>query len=174
MAEKVIRTIHVGFIVPLNELLAENAILEHEIGYLDLRTNVYSAVHFYKDTNQDTMLAWFEKRKRTSRNGYLRAYYMNKRRDVIIEMDVDGKQFYLIASMHSSQSPIQMKQDIARGVFGERKTLTGRIEVPCFAYKYDNKLGFITAEALTIFQRDCQDRKEALKDSVQQDNVGTS
>ena len=170
MATKTQRILHVGFMVPLHELLSENEGLERELGRLDLRTNVYSAVLFYKDTNQDTMNGWFEQRKRTSRNGYLRAYFMNKKNDTIIEMDVDGKQFYLIASIHTSKSPIQMKQDITRGLFGERKVFGERIQVPCFAYKCDAETGFIECEAFATFKKEQQEKKEALKAKMQENN----
>ena len=153
------RLVHVGFMVPLNDLLSGNEALEREIGSLNLRWKVYSAVLFYKDTNQDTMHAWFDQRKRSSRSGYLRACYVNRRGDGIIEMDVDGKQFYLIASASTSKPPIQMKHDVAKGLFGERKEFAERIEVPCFAYKYDANNGFTDGEAFADFQEKQEQKK---------------
>ena len=165
MATKSVRVLHVGFMVPLKELLPENGALEREIGHLDLRTNIYAAVLFYKNTNQDTMLAWFDQRKRASRSGYLRAYYMNKRRDMVIEMDVDGKPIYLIASLNSLQAPIQLKKEVAGSHFGVRVAFAERIQVPCFAYKCETDLGFIPSDAFTAFQ------KEQTEKAVQQNNA---
>lgn len=156
-----IHLLHVGFMVPLNELMTENVILERELGHLNLRSNVYSAVLFYKTTNQDALHAWFDQRKRSSRMGYLRAYYSNKRGDVIIEMDVDGKQFYLVASASTSKPPNEMKKDISRGTFGERKEFTDRIQVPCFPYKCEAQAGFIQCTAFEDFQKECNAKKDA-------------
>ena len=156
-----IQLLHVGFMVPLSELMAENAILERELGHLNLRSNVYSAVLFYKNTNQDALHAWFDQRKRASRMGYLRAYYSNKRGDTIIEMDVDGKQFYLVASASTSKPPNEMKKDISGGSFGERKAFTDRIEVPCFPYKCEAEAGFIQCAAFLDFQKECNAKKDA-------------
>lgn len=156
-----VRLLHVGFMVPLDELLSDNEALERELGFLNLRSKVYSAVHFYKDTNQDTMRGWFDQRKRASRNGYLRACYVNKRGDGIVEMDVDGKQFYLIASASTSKPPIQMKQDVSKGLFGERKAFADRIEVPCFAYKCEAEGGFIESEAFATFKEEHDQKKTA-------------
>ncbi|CAF1136743.1 unnamed protein product [Adineta ricciae] len=146
------RILHVGFMVPLNEIMSESPVLERELGHLNLRINIYAAVLFYKDSSPDTLQMWFDQRKRSSRNGYLRAYYTKKNGDSIIEMDVDGKQFYLIASSATSQSPIEMKKDITRGVFGERREFAERIQVPCFPYKCDTNNGFTECEAFNTFK----------------------
>lgn len=152
------RLLHVGYMVPLNELIADNAALERELSHLNLRINVYSAVLFYKDTNQDSLHAWYDQRKRSDRAGYLRAYYSNKRGDTIIEMDVDGKQFYLIAALNSSKSPIELKKDISRGLFGERKQFSERLQVQCFPYKCDAEKGFIECEAFTNFKKEKEEK----------------
>ena len=146
--------------VPLNELILDNEALERELGNLNLRINVYSAVHFHTTTNQDTMRSWFDQRKRSSRSGFLRAVYKTKKGDAIIEMDVDGKQIYLIASTATSKSPMQMKQDIGKGVYGERHVLTERIEVLCFPYECDTNTGFIQCEALAEFKKQHEEKKE--------------
>jgi len=165
------RLLHVGFMVPLNELMLDNETLERELGHLNLRFNVYSAALFYKDSNQDTLHSWFEQRKRSSRMGYLRAYYSNKKGDAIIEMDVDGKQFYLIASSTTSKPPIEMKKDISRGLFGERKQFIDRIQVPCFPYKCDANAGFIQCEAFMDFKKEREEKKEASKSTQEEMNV---
>ncbi len=157
------RLLHVGFMVPLSELMSENEILEREIGHLNLRINVYSAALFYRDSNQDSLHAWFDQRKRSSRIGYLRAYYSNTKGDVIIEMDVDGKQFYLIAAATTSKPPNEMKKDIARGLYGERKAFSDRIQITCFPYKCDANAGFIECEAFLDFKKEQAEKKEALK-----------
>lgn len=158
-----VQLLHVGFMVPLNELMLENNNLERELGHLNLRSNVYSAVLFYKTSNQDALHAWFNQRKQANRMGYLRAYYSNKRGDAIIEMDVDGKQFYLVASATTSQAPNEMKKDISRGLFGERKAFADRIQVPCFPYKCEAEAGFIQCTAFLDFQKEYNAKKEALK-----------
>lgn len=157
-----VQLLHVGFMVPLNELMFESENLERELGHLNLRSNVYSAALFYKSSNQDSLHAWFNQRKQSSRMGYLRAYYLNKRRDAIIEMDVDGKQFYLVASAATSQSPNEMKKDISRGLFGERKVFADRIQVACFPYKCDVQAGFIPCAAFLDFQKEYSAKKDAL------------
>jgi hypothetical protein len=157
------RLLHVGFMVPLNELMSDNEALEHELGHLNLRMNVYSAALFYKDSNQDSLYGWFDQRKRLNRMGYLRGYYSNKKGDAIIEMDVDGKQFYLIASSTTSKPPLEMKKDISRGLFGERKQFLERIQVPCFPYKCEANGGFVECEAFMNFKKEQEEKKEALK-----------
>lgn len=145
--------LHVGYMVPLNELIERNASLENELGNLNLRQSIYSALLFYRDTNQDSLTAWYDQRKKSSRPGYLRAYYMNKKGDAVVEMDVDGKQFYLIASTSTSKPPIQIKQEIAKGLYGERKPFAERIQVPCFPYKCDTEVGFTECEAFKEFKK---------------------
>jgi hypothetical protein len=167
------RLLHVGFMVPLNELMLDNEALERELGHLNIRSNVYSASLFYKDSNQDTLHGWFEQRKRSSRIGYLRAFYSNKKGDTIIEMDVDGKQFYLIASSSTAKPPIEMKKDISRGLFGERKSFADRIQVPCFPYKYDADAGFVECEAFMHFKKEREQKKEELK-SKQEEKIVSS
>jgi hypothetical protein len=167
------RLLHVGFMVPLNELMVENEALERELGHLNLRYNVYSAVLFHRDSNQDALHGWFEQRKRSSRMGYLRAFYSNKKGDTIIETDVDGKQFYLIASSSTSKPPVEMKKDIARGLFGERKQFADRIQVQCFPYKCDANAGFIQCEAFTNFKKEHEQKNEDLK-SKQEENTAVS
>jgi hypothetical protein len=153
--------LHVGFMVPLRELMLDNPVLQRELGHLNLRSNVYSATLFYKDTNQDTLYSWFEQRKRSHRTGYLRAYFMSKRQDAVIEMDVDGKQLYLIAAATTSKSPLQMKQDIAKGLFGERIPFSERIQVLSFPYKCDTKTGFTECEAFVTFKNEYEKKKDA-------------
>jgi hypothetical protein len=165
------RLLHVGFMVPLNELMFENEALQRELGHLNLRCNVYSAVLFYRDTNQDALHGWFDQRKRSSRNGYLRALFTNKKGDAIIEMDVDGKQFYLIASSHSSKSPIQLKREIAGGMFGERKPFAERIQVSCFAYKCDETAGFVECEAFITFKAEQEQKRQALQAKAEENSV---
>lgn len=155
--------LHVGFMLPIHELVFENDILNQELGQLDLRCNAYAAVLFYKDANQDTLHGWFDQRKQSSRTGYLRAYYSNKRGDSVVEMDVDGKQFYLITSAATARSPIEMKRDISRGQFGERKQFSDRIQVPCFPYKFEVDNGFIYCDALTEFQKEQQQKRDAIQ-----------
>ncbi len=155
------RLLHVGFMVPLNELMSENETLERELGHLNLRFNVYSAALFYKDSNQDSLHSWFEQRKRSSRIGYFRAYYSTKKGDTIIEMDVDGKQFYLIASSSTAKPPNELKRDVFRGLFGERKQFAERLQVPCFSYKCDGNKGFIESEAFTIFKDEQKQKRDA-------------
>ncbi|CAF0750026.1 unnamed protein product [Rotaria sp. Silwood1] len=157
------RLIHVGFMVPLNELMFENEALERELSHLNFRFNIYSAVLFYKTSNQDALHAWFEQRKRSARTGYLRGFYSNKKSETIIEMDVDGKQFYLIASSATSKPPVEMKKDISRGLFGERKSFAERIPVTCFPYKYDADAGFIECEAFTTFKKEQKQKQDALQ-----------
>lgn len=157
------RLLHVGFMVPLNELMSENQELERTLGRQNIRYNTYSAVLFYKNTDQGSLHGWFEQRKRSSRPGYLRAYYSNKKGETIIAMDVDGKQFYLIASAATAKPPIQMKQEIARGLFGERQAFSDRIQVPCFPYKCDADAGFIECEAFTTFKEEQRKKKDALQ-----------
>jgi len=164
------RLLHVGFMVPLNELMLDNEALERELGHLNTRSNVYSASLFYKDSNQDTLHGWFEQRKRSSRIGYFRAYYSTKKGDTIIEMDVDGKQFYLIAAATTSKPPNEMKKDIARGLYGERKQFTDRIQIPCFPYKCDANAGFIECEAFLDFKKEQKEKKEALKSEQEEIN----
>ncbi|CAF3480448.1 unnamed protein product [Rotaria socialis] len=155
--------LHVGFMVPLNELMFENEVLERELGRLNLRFNTYSAVLFYKTSDQGSLHGWFEQRKRSSRAGYLRAYYSNKKNETIIEMDVDGKQFYLIAASATSKAPIELKKDISRGLFGERKPFVERIQVPCFPYKCDANAGFIECEAFATFKEEYRNKRETLQ-----------
>jgi len=157
------RLLHVGFMVPLNELMSENEVLERELGHLNLRQNIYSAALFYKDSSQDTLHAWFDQRKRSSRIGYLRAFYSNKKGDTILEMDVDGKQFYLIASSSTAKPPNELKRDVFRGLFGERKQFAERLQVPCFSYKCDGNKGFIESEAFTIFKDEQKQKRDALQ-----------
>ncbi len=164
------RLLHAGFMVPLNELMSENDAFESALGHLKLRSNVYAAVLYYKDASQDTLYSWFEQRKRSSRTGYLRAYYCNGRGDAILEMDVDGKQFYLIASATTAKAPNEMKRDIARGLFGERKPFADRIQVPSFPYKFDANAGFIECEALTDFKKEQAEKREALKVEQEKNN----
>jgi hypothetical protein len=163
--------LHVGFMVPLNELIFENEALERELGHLDLRFNVYSAVLFYRNTNQDTLHSWFDQRKRSNRSGYLRAFYTNKKGDAVIEMDVDGKQFYLVAASTTSQPPVQLKQAVAKGLFGERRPFPERIEVPCFPYKCDAGAGFIECDTFIDFKKEQQQKKEALESNQEEKTV---
>ena len=165
------RLLHVGFMVPLNELMLDNELLERELGHLNLRYNVYSAVLFYRDTNQDALNSWFDQRKRSSRMGYLRASYTNKKGDTVIEMDVDGKQFYLIASLSTSISPIQMKKEVAQGIFGQRKEFTERIQVACFPYKCGANAGFIQCEAFNNFKMEHEQKQKALKSQQEEKTV---
>jgi hypothetical protein len=163
--------IHVGYMVPLNHLMFENEALEHELGHLDLRFNIYSAALFYKNSNQDALHGWFDQRKRSSRMGYLRAYYSAKNGDIVIEMDVDGKQFFLIAALTTSTPPIELKKRVCAGQFGERKPFAERIQVPCFAYKYDANAGFIECESFTTFKNEQERKKEALKSEKEEKAV---
>ncbi|CAF3298082.1 unnamed protein product [Rotaria sp. Silwood2] len=165
--------LHVGFTVPLNELILENEALERELSHLDFRYNIYSAVLFYKTSNQDALYGWFEQRKRSARTGYLRAFYSNKKGETIIEMDVDGKQFYLIASTATSKPPVEMKKDISRGLFGERKLFSERIPITCFPYKYDANAGFIECEAFTTFKNEQKPKKGALQSKQDEKTVDT-
>lgn len=165
--------LHVGFMVPLNELMLENKALENELGHLNLRLNVFSAVLFYKNTNQDALHGWFDQRKRSSRIGYLRAYYSNKKGDTVIEMDVDGKQFHLIASSSTSKPPIEIKKEVCQGAFGERKQFADRIQVLCFPYKYDANTGFIQCEALTDFKKEQEKKQKDLIDQQEAKNLAS-
>ena len=144
--------------------MLDNEVLERELGDLNLRINVYSAVLFHKTADQDTMRSWFEQRKRSSRSGFLRAVYKGRKGDAIIEMDVDGKQIYLIASTATSKAPLQMKQDIGKGEYGERHALAERIEVLCFPYECDTHTGFIQCEALAEFRKQHEEKREAKKE----------
>ena len=166
------RLLHVGFMVPLQQIMADNEALERELGCLNLRSNAYAAVLFYKDSHQDTLHGWYDQRKRSSRTGYLRAFYANKKGDSIVEMDVDGKQFYLVASSTTSKPPNEMKKDVARGLFGERKEFPERIQVPCFPYQCDATGGFTECEAFTTFKNELQQKREALQ-SEQKDTTVT-
>lgn len=152
--------LHVGFMLPINDLIFENELLNQEFGKLDLRSNAYAAVLFYKNTNQDTMESWFNQRKHSTRTGYLRAYYSNKQGDSVVEMDVDGKQFYLITSIATAKSPIEMKRDISRGAFGERKQFTDRIQVPCFSYKCQDNGKFVYCDTLNEFKKEQQQKRD--------------
>ncbi|UJR32844.1 hypothetical protein I4U23_020306 [Adineta vaga] len=154
------RLLHVGFMVPLNEIMSDNQLLERELGHLNLRYNIYAAVLFHKDSSEDALQSWFDQRKRSSRNGYLRAYYTNKKGDSVVEMDVDGKQFYLITSATTSKPPNQMKIDVGKGLFGERKEFTERIQVPCFPYKWDTNIGFTECEAFITFKNEQRQKQE--------------
>ncbi|CAF1288800.1 unnamed protein product [Rotaria sordida] len=142
------RLLHVGFMVPLNELMLENEALERELSHLNFRYNIYSAVLFYKTSNQDALHGWFEQRKRSDRTGYLRAFYSNKKGDAIIEMDVDG-------------------------LFGERKSFVERIQVSCFPYKYDADAGFIECEAFTAFKKEQTQKKDVLQSNQNEKPVVT-
>ena len=165
------RLLHVGFIVPLNELMFENKTLERELSHLNMRHNIYSAALFHRDSNQDALHGWFEQRKRSSRTGYLRAFYSNKKGDTVIEMDVDGKPFYLIASSITSKPPIEMKKDISRGLLGERKSFAERIQVLCFPYKYDAEAGFIECEAFITFKKEQEEKRDTLQSQQEQNPV---
>lgn len=152
--------------VPLKEIISDNEVLEQQLGHLDLRSNAYAAVLFYKDSHQDTLHGWYEQRKRSSRNGYLRAFYANKRGDSIVEMDVDGKQFYLVTSATTSKPPVEMKRDVSRGLFGERKEFAERIQVPCFPYKCDANAGFTECEAFATFKDELQRKHDAEQEAA--------
>ncbi|CAF3349155.1 unnamed protein product [Rotaria socialis] len=122
--------LHVGFMVPLNELMFENEVLERELGRLNLRFNTYSAVLFYKTSDQGSLHGWFEQRKRSSL---------------------------------TSKAPIELKKDISRGLFGERKPFVERIQVPCFPYKCDANAGFIECEAFATFKEEYRNKRETLQ-----------
>ncbi|CAF4338589.1 unnamed protein product, partial [Rotaria sordida] len=88
-------------------------------------------------------------------------------------MDVDGKQFYLIASSAMSKPPVEMKKDISRGLFGERKSFVERIQVSCFPYKYDADAGFIECEAFTAFKKEQTQKKDVLQSNQNEKPVVT-
>jgi hypothetical protein len=166
MAGKSEGLVHVGFMVPLRELMLENKALADQVGHLDLRCNIYTAVLFYRDTNQDSMEGWYQQRKRSARRGYLRAYYLGKQGDAVIQMDVDGKPLYLIASAHTMKSPIQMKTDIGQGKMGERQEFPERIEVACFPYKFENDTGFTECDAFAEFKKDHEQKMKSIANAV--------
>ncbi|CAF3893902.1 unnamed protein product [Adineta steineri] len=144
--------LHVGYIVPLYDMF-DNEQLQTLFTNQNItfRSNVYSAMLFFRDKDQTTLSSWYDQRKNTVKQGYLRALYKRKD-DVVLEMDVDGKSFYLIAT-HCSQPPVAIKKEVNSGAYGA-KIECDRIQLPCFPYKCDQVNGFVQSDKLTQYKEE--------------------
>ncbi|CAF1145165.1 unnamed protein product [Didymodactylos carnosus] len=159
------KILHTGYMVPLN-LMFDNEPLQTALQDVTFRPNVYSAVLYFKDKDQCSINAWYDQRRNQIKTGYIRGVY-KRNHEVVLEMDVDGKSFYLVASVPSS-SPIEVKKAVNSGAFGS-KIECERIAVPCFAYKCSDE-GFTESNAFHKYREEQMEKQKKLLENNPSDS----